>query len=175
MPSSLFSTYECEIGDNEIVLATEYCLAQTLLAVATSCERVLIFNTEESNSILHLIKGKSNASCIAWKPSCLNLVIGWEDGLVEYYSIKHDERILCNILWSNNTIHTHAFNIIIWDFSGKHLVTADKGGTCCLWKVDNNLVTPTVHTKSKSEITAAVFVPNYPQKSNRKISEVRLL
>ena len=158
MADSLFSFNSCDVGNNNKVLTSDFCLNESLVAVGTDNKTVWIFFVDEDSSNRKIsIKGKGNPLSLVWHPFSTNVVIGWEGGSLECYFIGIGETYTHHLLWSNHNIHQHDFVILQWDFSGNYFMSGDINGVCCLWKTEDESVFSIAKHKCKKEITTTTF------------------
>ncbi|CAM9858415.1 unnamed protein product, partial [Phaeothamnion confervicola] len=160
--ASLFFGYPTA-GSKGNATVLSWCKAANLLAVATDDGRVSIHSRDgevvDATSIVR--EGKQQrvlAVALDWQPHTRTLAVGWADGQV---SVWNTDRVAC--VCTNSSVHRHAVTVLQWDPAGARLVTGDRGGTVCMWKVDGRGgITSAVQHRRKSAITAAVCCGSRP-------------
>jgi len=158
MKDSIFSFNAFDIETDVKILSSSFCKVEPIVALSTSNQQILLYPAKGGKSHSKPINGKVNVTCLTWQPSTTNLILGWEDGILEGYVIQYTPTISKKRLWAQNTsVHRYPITILSWGFTGQLLFSGDKNGSCCLWTYENASVVPIINRQCQKEVTSVVF------------------
>ncbi|CAM9286859.1 unnamed protein product [Discosporangium mesarthrocarpum] len=160
--SSLFFDYPCKgegiHGGSPTDLA--WCKSENILACAWDSGTIAFFDDEGAEVGTASIKRDSQRpTTMDWFPKGKTIGVGWSDGQVSVWNVMEplpESPSVCTC--ANFSVHRLPVTFLLWNPAGTRLVTGDKAGITCVWKVDGRgNITPSVQYRKNSSVTAAVF------------------
>jgi WD40 repeat protein len=170
-PWAYFSKHPFHLYDEDEssvqVTAIALCEVADIIAIATSNGRISFFNSEgEKHVTRNDIASKESYYCqLVWKPHGVKQLIGGRaDGQVfSWVKDDHDGSQRAYIINNDHTVHKTMIRYLRWNDAKssetERLLSIDHGGTCCIWKTDENELVPIAQIDSGVEINSFAILP----------------
>ena len=156
-----------------------------IIAIATSNGRISFFNSEgEKHETRNDIASKESYYCqLIWEPrGDRQLIGGRADGqLFSWLNDDEEGSQRAYIIHNDNSVHREMIRYLEWSdgmesAAMRRLLSIDHGGTCCIWKTDdNNRLHPIMRVESGVEINSFTFLPSKYHKVSYLHNKITIL
>jgi len=159
---SLFFDYRVDAPHKEDTLIVAWCKGKSILAVASSDNKILFYQEEGELIEDCSYERKCNATAMAWQPRGKLLAIGWEDGVVTLWNSQD------RVARDSTAVHNAKVRFAEWSPSGNRFVTGDQDGTIGVWRAETRgHLSPVSQYRKQGAMTHCVFLPPPPTPRGR--------
>eukprot|EP00753_Platysulcus_tardus_P003573 PLAT12468.31.p1 GENE.PLAT12468.31~~PLAT12468.31.p1 ORF type:complete len:1453 (-),score=862.37 PLAT12468.31:92-4450(-) len=129
---ALFLSKTIENEKRVTSLQALWCPTEAVLAVARSDNVVSLVGDDGDPFCEQVLKRSVHTTVMQWRPGARMLVVGWMDGMLSVWNLAEGAAAGRREL----SQHREPISSIQWSDDGARLVTADRGGSVCVWAAD---------------------------------------